>query len=79
MAGSSVPDSFTRKVMLLKCSDFVKEDGKVYMLTLVELGNLRRSPTGRYQKNVPFSSNMSDEAVRETLQQVYTSFNLTRR
>ena len=50
MAGSSVADSFTRKVMLLKRSDFVKEDGKVFMLTLVELGNLRRSPTGRYQK-----------------------------
>lgn len=78
MAGSSVADSFTRKVMLLKRSDFVKEDGKEFMLTLVELGKLRRSP-GRYQKNVPFSSKMSDEAVRETLQQVYPSFNLTRR
>lgn len=78
MAGSSVADSFTRKVMLLKRSDFVKEDGKEFMLTLMELGKLRRSP-GRYQKNVPFSSKMSAEAVRETLQQVYPSFNLTRR
>lgn len=78
MAGSSVADSFTRKVTLLKRSDFVNEDGKEFMLTLMELGKLRRSP-GRSQINVPFSSKMSDEAVRETLQQVYPSFNLTRR
>lgn len=79
MAESSVADSFTRKVMLLKCSDFVKKDDKMVMLTLVELGVLRRSPTGRYQKNVPFSSKMSDEEVRETLRQSYPLFNLTRR
>lgn len=79
MAESSVADSFTRKVMLLKCSDFFKKDDKMVMLTLVELGVLRRSPTGRYQKNVPFSSKMSDEEVRETLRQSYPLFNLTRR
>ena len=81
MAKSKGKDFFTRHVVLLKKSDFVNEDGKTCMPTLMEMDSFRKSPTRR-RENVLFSKSMSDEEVKKTLQEEFdtpSSFKLTAR
>lgn len=81
MEKSRGKDFFTRHVVLLKKSDFVNEDGKTCMLTLMEMDSFRKSPTRR-RENVLFSKSMSDEEVKKTLQEEFdtpSSFKLTGR
>lgn len=79
MEKSSGVGSFTRRVVLLKDSDCVKHDGKIFMPTTIDMAKIKKPHTGQYNKEVLFSKSMSEEVVRQTLQKAFPSFNLTGR
>lgn len=79
MEKSSGAGSFTRRVVLLKDSDCVKQDGKIFMPTTIDMAKIKKPHTGQYNKEVLFSKSMSEEVVRQTLQKAFPSFNLTGR
>ena len=79
MEKSSGVGSFTRRVVLLKDSDCVKHDGKIFMPTTIDMAKIKKPHTGQYNKEVLFSKSMSEEVVRQTLQKAFPLFNLTGR
>ena len=79
MEKSSGAGSFTRRVVLLKDSDCVKDNGKILMPTTIDMAKIKKPHTGQYNKEVLFSKSMSEEVVRQTLQKAFPLFNLTGR
>ncbi|XP_022808807.1 uncharacterized protein LOC111345793, partial [Stylophora pistillata] len=79
MENSTGAGLFTRRVVLLKDSDCVRLDGKILMPTTIDMAKIKKPSTGQYNKNVQFSKSMSEELVRQTLQDAFPLFNLTGR
>ena len=65
-----------KTVILLKKNDCRRENGKVYIPNTIEMANIKKKSTGQYKTNVQFSKQMSEEMVRQKLQETFTTFNL---
>ena len=69
-------DDFSKTVILLKKNDCQRENGKVYIPNTIKMANIKKKSTGQYKTNVQFSKQMSEEMVRQKLQETFTTFNL---
>ena len=72
-------DQFSKTIVLVKKENYKKRNGKAYMPTLSELADIRKPNRGQYKKNVWFSTNMSEDMVRQKLQETFPSFDLINR
>ena len=70
---------YTKTVVLLKNSDCQRRDGRVYMPTTIEMAKIKKPNTGQYKTNVQFSTGMSEEMVRQKLQEAFPTFDLNGR
>ena len=69
-------DDFFKTVVLLKKNDCQRRNGDVYIPNTIEMANIKKKSTGQYKKKVQFSKQMSEEMVRQKLQETFTTFNL---
>lgn len=72
-------ENFQKKVYLFRFEDCLRVNGNVLLPTTIERAATRRSGSGQYQQNVQFSTNMSEEMVKQRLQEAFPSFNLNER
>ena len=70
---------YTKRVVLLKNSDCQRSGGRVYMPTTIDMAKIKKPNTGQYKTNVQFSTGMSEEMVRQKLQEAFPTFDLNGR
>ena len=56
-----------KSVVVLKPCDVVERDGTVFMPITIEMAQLKKPEKGRFQKNVQFSSKMSESDIKGIL------------
>ena len=71
--------TYSKTVVLLKKDDCERRDGKVFMPNATEMANIKKPNTGQCKRNVQFSTNMSEEMVRQKLQETFPTFDLNGR
>ena len=67
---------FHKNVTLLRFADCQRSNGSVLIPNTIEMARIRRPYTGQYRPNVQFSTNMSEQVVKQTLQNSFPAFNL---
>ena len=67
---------YSKTVVLLKEDDCTRRDGKVYMPTTIDMARIKKPNTGQYRTNVQLSTNMSEEMVKNKLQETFPNFGL---
>ena len=67
---------FIRNVILLRLEDCQRSNGSVLIPNTIEMARIRMSDTGEYRQNVQFSTNMSEQIVKQTLQNSFPTFDL---
>lgn len=67
---------FHKNVILLRFEDCQRSNGSVLIPNTIEMARIRRPDTGQYRPNVQFSKNMSEQVVKQTLQNLFPTFNL---
>ena len=67
---------FHKNVILLRFEDFRRSNGSVLIPNTIEMARIRRPDTGQYRPNVQFSTNMSEQVVKQTLQNSFPTFDL---
>lgn len=67
---------FGKNVILLKSEDCQRSNGSVLIPNTIEMARIRRPYTGQYRPNVQFSTNMSEQVVKQTLQNSFPTFDL---
>ena len=72
-------DDFSKTVILLKKNDCERRNGEVYLPNTIEMAKIKKKSTGQYKTKVQFSKQMSEEMVRQKLQETFTTFNLNGR
>ncbi|KAL9951512.1 hypothetical protein ACROYT_G044183 [Oculina patagonica] len=70
---------FYKTVILLKKNDCQRSKGKVYIPNTIEMAKIKKPNTGQYKTKVQFSKEMSEEMVRQKLQETFSTFNLNGR
>ena len=77
--GKRAQDNFSKTVILLKENDCERRNGEVYLPNTIEMAKIKKKSTGQYKTEVQFSKQMSEEMVRQKLQETFTTFNLNGR
>ena len=67
---------FIRNVILLRLEDCQRSDGSVSIPSTTDMARIKRPETRQYIPNVQFSTNMSEQIVKQTLQNSFPTFNL---
>ena len=67
---------FIRNVILLRLEDCQRSNGSVLIPNTIEIARIRMPDTGQYRPNVQFSTNMSEQVVKQTLQNSFPTFDL---
>ncbi|XP_078354075.1 uncharacterized protein LOC144638723 [Oculina patagonica] len=70
---------FSKTVILLKKNDCRRSKDKVYIPNTIEMAKIKKPNTGQYKTKVQFFKEMSEEMVRQKLQETFTTFNLNGR
>ena len=66
------PGQFNRNVLLLKNGNFRRIEDQFYMPTESEISTIKRNAQLRqFRKGVEFSTSMSEDAVKRTLQEEF--------
>lgn len=76
LMAASESNYFSKNVILLRFEDCQRSNGSVLIPTTIEIARIRRPDTGQYRPNVQFSTNMSEQVVKQTLQNSFPTFNL---
>ena len=64
------PDSFSKKVLLLKNDDFERIGDQIKMPNYSEMSDIR-TKEGQYKKNVEFHASMSEGMVKKNLEETF--------
>ena len=73
---ASESNYFSKNVILLRFEDFQRSNGSVLIPTTIEMARIRRPDIGQYRPNVQLLTNMSEQVVKQTLQNSFPTFNL---
>ncbi|XP_078354152.1 uncharacterized protein LOC144638767 [Oculina patagonica] len=75
----SQDDFYSKTVILLKKNDCQRSKDKVYIPNTIEMARIKKPNTGQYKTKVQFSKEMSEEMVKQKLQDTFSNFNLNGR
>ena len=70
------PKGSRTTVVLLKNDDCPRKDGKVYIPTTIEMAQIKKPIRGQYKKDVLFSRDMDEDAVKGQLEGAFPTFEL---
>ena len=73
---NEVKKPFTKPVTLLKFDDCERRNGIVYVPNTIEMARIKKPGRGQYKKRVKFSTNASEQSVKDTLQAEFPTFDL---
>lgn len=76
MMTNEVKKPFIKPVTLLNFDDCERRNGIVYVPNTIEMARIKKPGRGQYKKRVKFSTNASEQSVKDTLQAEFPTFDL---